>query len=141
MRTVLPTLDYARYAAQWDRVARAGYRHFNVDSWASGRRYLSLTTLCLTQREALQLGQVAERFGPLMDQAVSGILADTDWWAALAWPWPAIELARQEPAHPGSRASLFGRFDCLLDTSGSWQVIEYNADTPSGGREVSGLEP
>src|SRR5262249_42708993 len=24
---------------------------------------------------------------------------------------------------------------------GQWQVIEYNADTPSGGREASGLEP
>ncbi|MBV9897276.1 MAG: glutathionylspermidine synthase family protein [Chloroflexi bacterium] len=141
MKTLLPPLEYDQYTQEWDRVARAGFRHFNVDTWASGRRYLSLTTLCLTQQEALQLGQVAERFGPLMDQAVSGILADTDWWAALAWPWPAIELARQEPAHPGSRASLFGRFDCLLDTSGSWQVIEYNADTPSGGREVSGLEP
>jgi glutathionylspermidine synthase len=37
--------------------------------------------------------------------------------------------------------SLFGRFDFLLDSNGLWQVIEYNADTPSGGREASGLEP
>src|SRR5207248_7974138 len=68
-------------------------------------------------------------------------LADSDWWSALAWPWPAIELARQEPAHPDGFASLFGRFDCLLDAHGDWQVIEYNADTPSGGREATGLEP
>ena len=66
---------------------------------------------------------------------------DPDWWSSLAWPWPAIELARQEPPHPGGRASLYGRFDCLLDAGGTWQVIEYNADTPSGGREATGLEP
>jgi glutathionylspermidine synthase len=39
------------------------------------------------------------------------------------------------------RASLLGRFDCLLDLNGTWQVIEYNADTPSGIREASALEP
>jgi glutathionylspermidine synthase len=134
-------MEYDTYVSAWDRVARAGYRQYNVDTWASGWRYLSLTTVCLTGQEATRLSEVAERFGPLMDKAVAGILADSDWWPALAWPWPAIELARQEPAHPGGRASLYGRFDCLLDASGTWQVIEYNADTPSGGREVSGLEP
>src|SRR5207237_143437 len=75
------------------------------------------------------------------DVAVDGILQDAEWWSALAWPWAAIELARQEPAHPGRQASLYGRFDCLLDERGDWQVVEYNADTPSGGREGSGLEP
>jgi glutathionylspermidine synthase len=141
MRTVIPTEDYVEYARAWERVARAGYRHFNVDTWAAGRRYLSLAAVCLSRAEAEQLREVTRRFGPLMDRAVSGILAETDWWAALAWPWAAIELARQEPPHPYSRASIFGRFDCLLDSAGTWQVIEYNADTPSGGREVSGLEP
>jgi glutathionylspermidine synthase len=81
------------------------------------------------------------RFSALLDRAVDGILNEPDWWSSLAWPWPAIELARQEPAHPGGRASLFGRFDCLLDADGTWRVIEYNADTPSGGREATGLEP
>ena len=84
---------------------------------------------------------VTERFSGLLDLAVAGILDDPDWWSSLAWPWPAIELARQEPPHPGGRASLYGRFDCLLDPHGTWQVIEYNADTPSGGREAMGLEP
>jgi glutathionylspermidine synthase len=141
VRIEIPTTDYAEYTAAWDRVARAGYRQYNVDSWAAGRRYLSLAAVCLTCDEAGQLKQVTRRFGPLLDRAVDGILDDPDWWATLAWPWAAIELARQEPPHPGGRASLFGRFDCLLDSSGTWQVIEYNADTPSGGREASGLEP
>jgi glutathionylspermidine synthase len=141
MRTIIPTTDYAEYSATWERVARAGYGQFNVDTWAAGRRYLSLTALCLSHEEVAQLREVTERFGPLIDRAVDGILADSEWWSALAWPWAAIEFASQEPPHPGHRASLFGRFDCLLDASGCWQVIEYNADTPSGGREASGLEP
>jgi glutathionylspermidine synthase len=140
VRTLIPTTEYQAYCAAWDRVARVGYQHFNVDTWAAGRRYLSLVALCLGHQEAAQLRELTNRFTPLIDRAVTGILADPDWWATLAWPWAAIELARQEPPHPGGRASLFGRFDCLLDSDGTWQIIEYNADTPSGGREASGLE-
>ncbi|HEV7664775.1 MAG TPA: glutathionylspermidine synthase family protein [Chloroflexota bacterium] len=141
MRSRLPSLDYGEYTTTWDRVAKAGLRELNIDAWAAGRRYLSLATLVLSSAEASQLRDVTTRFGGLLDAAVDGILADPDWWSALAWPWPAIELARQEPTHPNGRASLFGRFDCLLDHRGTWQVIEFNADTPSGGRESSGYEP
>ena len=141
MKTVLPTTDYAAYAASWEKVARAGQTQLNVDAWSGGRRYLSLAALSLTAREADQLRHMTGRFAALVDMAVDGILADPDWWSALAWPWPAIELARQEPPHPGGQASLYGRFDCLLDQRGDWQVIEFNADTPSGGREATGLEP
>ncbi len=141
MRCIVPTTDYAAYTRAWNRVAEAGYRQFNVDTWAAGRRYLSLTALALRRAEVQQLGDVTDRFSSLLARAVDGILADPDWWSALAWPWAAVELARQEPPHPGGLASLFGRFDYLLDLRGSWQVIEYNADTPSGGREASGLEP
>jgi glutathionylspermidine synthase len=142
VKTVIPSDDYATYARNWDRIAQAGYTQFNVDTWAAGRRYLSLTAVVLTHREAEQLLQLTERFSRLLDRAVDGILADEEWWSALAWPWPAIELARQEPRHPHGRSSLFGRFDFLLETStGDWRLIEYNADTPSGGREAAGLEP
>jgi glutathionylspermidine synthase len=132
---------FADYDAAWQRVARAGLPDLNLDAWAGGRRYLSLATLQLSQPELAQLRHVASRFGPLLDTAVKNILADPDWWPALAWPWPAIELARQEPPHPNHHSSLFGRFDCLLDAAGQWQVIESNADTPSGGREAAGFEP
>lgn len=142
MKTLIPTTDYADYTAAWDRVAGKGYRQFNVDTWAAGRRYLSLTALALTRREVKQLRRLTERFSRLLDCAVDALLQDPDWWPALAWPWPAIELARQEPPHPAHRATLFGRFDYLLERgTGDWQLIEYNADTPSGGRELSGLEP
>jgi glutathionylspermidine synthase len=141
VRSVIPTCDYHAYAAAWDAVSRAGNRHFNFDTWAAGHRYLSLTAVVLSTRELAQLRSVTRRFSALLTVAVERMLADADWWSALAWPWPAIELARQEPPHPGGHVSLYGRFDCLLDAEGVWQVIEYNADTPSGGREVSGLEP
>jgi glutathionylspermidine synthase len=141
VKTVLPTTSYAEYTAAWERVARSGLRDLNLDAWAAGRRYLSLATLSLEAAEAAQLQSVTNDLAGLLDLAVEGILADPDWWSALAWPWPAIELARQEPPHPANRATLYGRFDGLLDRDGVWQVIEFNADTPSGGREATGLEP
>jgi len=141
VRGVAGPADYARYVSAWDGVARAGMRHLNLDARGGGRRYLSLTSVVLNDFEATQLQDTTVRFSTLLDTAVDGILNDPEWWSSLAWPWPAIELARQEPAHPGRRASLYGRFDCLLDARGIWKVIEYNADTPSGGREAAGLEP
>jgi glutathionylspermidine synthase len=141
VKTLIPTTDYATYVPAWDAVARRGYRQFNVDAWAGGHRYLSLVAVSLTRPELVQLKSVTRTFSKLLDTAVDGILGDADWWSALAWPWPAIELARQEPPHPGGQASLFGRFDFLLDAAGVWQAVEFNADTPSGGREASGLEP
>src|SRR5215471_17637485 len=139
MKTVAPPLS--EYASAWDDVARAGWQALNVDAWASGRRYLSLASICLTRAEATQLQTLTERFTHLLDAATTGILDDPDWWSTLAWPWPAIELARAEPPHPGRLASLYGRFDFLFDRDRGWQVIEFNADTPSGGREVAGYEP
>jgi glutathionylspermidine synthase len=141
VRSLQPPLDYASYDQQWQRVARAGYRALNLDAWAAGRRYLSLASICLTDPEARALRRLTEAFASLLDQAVDGVLDDPDWWSALAWPWPALELARQEPPHPGRRCTLYGRFDWLLDSDSHWQLIEYNADTPSGGREASALEP
>lgn len=141
MKAIVATQDYATYVQMWNGVARAGLREVNVDTWAAGRRYLSLTCVCLTADEVAQLRDVTVKFARLLDLAVQGILDDPEWWSALAWPWPAIELARQEPVHPGGLASLYGRFDCLLGLDGTWQIVEYNADTPSGGREASGLEP
>jgi len=141
VRSAICSTDYAAYVAAWDGAARAGLRQLNLDTWAAGRRYLSLTSVVLSAAEAAQLKAMTPRFSKLLDAAVDGILADPDWWSSLAWPWPAIELAHQEPAHPGGLASLYGRFDCLLGEGGAWQVVEYNADTPSGGREATGLEP
>jgi glutathionylspermidine synthase len=69
------------------------------------------------------------------------LLEDPSWWGELAWPWPAIELARLEPEPADGLVTAYGRFDWLMDETGEWQLVELNSDTPSGGREVSGLEP
>lgn len=129
------------YDVSWRAVARAGLEHSAIDTRLNGRRYLSLNAVVLSQSEVRALRRLTVVFGHLLDRAVEGLLADRDWWSLLAWPWPAIELARQEPRHPNGLASLYGRFDWLLDDAGRWQLVEYNADTPSGGREASGLEP
>lgn len=134
---------YAAYDARWIDAARAGARRsLALDTRLVGWRYLSLNALLLAPAELASLRGLTPRFGRLLDWATAGVLADPDWWPALSWPWPAIELARQEPAHPGGAATLYGRFDWLQDAaSGDWRLVEYNADTPSGGREVHGLDP
>lgn len=141
MKSLVPEYDYADYISAWDRVRRCGLSELSIDSWSAGRRYLSLACVVVEPHEAAKLRDLAQQFCRLIDTAVDAILEDRDWWSTLAWPWPAIELARQEPPHPGARASLYGRFDFLLDNRGHWQLIEFNADTPSGGREATGLEP
>lgn len=130
------------YDRRWEVVARAGVPAVAVDTRLHGSRYVSLNALVLSRSEAAQLRRLTECFGRWLDHATAGLLDDAAWWSELAWPWPALELARHEPVHPGGRATLYGRFDWLMEAeSGRWQLVEYNADTPSGGREVSGLEP
>ena len=100
MRTLRGFDSYASYDLAWQSVAATGLRDLNLDVWAGGRRYLSLATLCLSAEEFAQLRAVATRFHALLNIAVQRILDDPDWWPSLAWPWPAIELARQEVMNP-----------------------------------------
>jgi glutathionylspermidine synthase len=133
---------YAAYDRAWSAVARGGLPSVALDARMFGWRYLSLNALVLTRAEADQLAYLTRHFGRLLDVASQAVLDDPDWWPELTWPWPAIELARQEPPHPDGHATLFGRFDWLLDAARhTWRLVEYNADTPSGGRETHGLEP
>jgi glutathionylspermidine synthase len=147
MRTLTDAVaswGYARYDAAWLRVERAGRRSLALDTRWRGRRYPSLNALVLSPAEADSLAHLTRAFARLLPCAVDGLLDDPDWWPRLAWPRAAIELARQEPRPAHGTATHFGRFDWLLDTGTlphSWQLVECNADTPSGGREVSGLEP
>jgi glutathionylspermidine synthase len=129
------------FRSDWNAIRRAGIPHVALDAQAPGFRYLSLNALILSSPEARRLAHLTTSFGRLLDLATDRLLEDRDAWSELAWPWPALELARQEPRHPGSLATLYGRFDWLLDADGQWQLVEYNADTPSGGREVAGFEP
>jgi glutathionylspermidine synthase len=147
MRTLADAVaswGYLRYDAAWRQVERAGRPSLALDTRWRGRRYPSLNALILSPEEAESLARLTRAFARLLPCAVDGLLADPEWWPRLAWPRAAIELARQEPRPSHGAATHFGRFDWLLDTTStlpSWQLVECNADTPSGGREVSGLEP
>jgi glutathionylspermidine synthase len=135
---------YARYDAAWLAVERAGRPALAIDTRWRGRRYASLNALILSPAEAESLAALTRAFGRLLPYAVDGLLDDPEWWSRLAWPRAALELARQEPRPSHGAATRFGRFDWLLDTTTappSWQLVECNADTPSGAREVTGLEP
>ena len=136
-------LGFEDYDRRWEAIAAAGgTASVALDTRMFGWRYLSLNALLLESDEVASLRRLTERFGRLLTWATLGLLEDADWWSELAWPWPAVELARQEPAHPFGGITLYGRFDWLLDQrNGRWQLVEYNADTPSGGREVEGLDP
>src|SRR5947208_16510328 len=109
MKSVIPPSDYATYDPTWQRVAKAGLRSWNVDTAAAGHRYLSLTAVVLSAAVLAQLGDVTRRFSALLTLAVEGIVADSVWWSALAWPWPAIALARQDPGRVYARARLLVR--------------------------------
>ena len=138
----MPTTGLRRLHAAWDRVARGGYRHYNLDTWASGRRYLSLATLDLTQAEAYSAAELTQRFTrPARPRrrrhpGRSGLVAGA-----------RLAVARDRARAPGTAAPATARPACSAASTAcsiraaSWQVIEYNADTPSGGREASGLEP
>lgn len=143
MRTLAATClawGFREYDRRWQLAARAGHSAVALDTRMFGWRYLSLNPLVLTAAELTKLARLTVQFGRLLDLATAGVLNDPAWWSELAWPWPAIELARQEPAWPHS--SPYGRFDWLLEAATqTWQLVEYNADTPSGGRETSALEP
>ena len=131
---------HAQYDEHWRQVADAGLSQIAVDVTMHGWRYLSLNALVLTPSEADRLASLTKAFGPLLGWATRRLLEDPAWWGELAWPWPAIELARLEPDHADGLITTYGRFDWLMDEQGDWQLVEFNSDTPSGGREVSGLE-
>ena len=147
MRTLAEAVaawGFDRYDAGWRRVERGGWTQQALDTRWHGRRYVSLNAVVLSAQEADELQRLTRAFAALLPRAVDGLLDDPAWWPTLAWPRAALELARQEPRHRQPVATLYGRFDWLLDTTAPatpWQLIECNADTPSGGRELAGLEP
>jgi glutathionylspermidine synthase len=144
VRTVASSIvewGYDRYQQRWLQVVESGREALALDVLMHGWRYLSLNAVVLSPSEAEQLRTITPVFGRLLSWATRRLREDPDWWAELAWPWPAVELARGEPDHADDLCTAYGRFDWLLDPDGVWKLVEFNGDTPSGGREVTGLEP
>jgi glutathionylspermidine synthase len=85
----------------------------------------------LSRDEAAELARLTTLFGGILNRAAAAA-ADRDQLVAWGFPRAFAELIVEEPVWP----VIFGRFDFLLANDGSWQLVEYNSDTPSGLREA-----
>ena len=107
------------------------------DLWLYGEPYPTLNAVVLEPEEHASLVALTERFATIMHKAVRALQRDAGALQRLGFPWVALELlSREAPDEP----LVLGRFDFALDAGGAWQVLEYNADTPSGTRETVALE-
>ncbi len=108
------------------------------DFGLSGEPYPTLSTLVLEHGAHDSLTRLTGSFDRIISSAIDHILEDREYLVRLGFPDVAIDPLTREPR--GTRP-LLGRFDFLFDTNGTWQLIEYNADTPSGLRETITVEP
>lgn len=106
-----------------------------------GEPYPALNAIVLTAAEHAQLVRLTETFARIFEKAVAIVAADAGLLERLGFPWLVIELLQRERLAEPDRPLVLGRFDFLLDTDGRWQLLEYNADTPSGARETAVVEP
>lgn len=108
------------------------------DFGVSGEPYPTLATLVLDHDAHDALTRLTGSFDRIIANAIDHILEDRKYLVRLGFPAVAIDPLTREPR--GTRP-LLGRFDFLFDEHGTWQLIEYNADTPSGLRETITVEP
>jgi len=123
-----------------DRVSPALYRRFwrraqleamIPDLMVRGEPYLALNALVLSADDRRCLERLTAIFSRVFHAAGQRVAADVATTIELGFPWAAAELLAREP----HRVPLIGRFDFVQDVTGHWQLLELNADTPSGVRE------
>ena len=114
---------------------RALFRACMAGTMSSFSSYLSLNAVLLSRDEAAELARLTTLFGGILNRAAAAA-ADRDQLVAWGFPRAFAELIVEEPARP----VIFGRFDFLLANDGSWQLVEYNSDTPSGLREATAVD-
>ena len=103
-----------------------------ADHLVAGEPYLALNALLLSREDVAELRRLTELFARAFDAAGRALRADVPCLIAMGFPWVAAELLAAEPP----RTPPVGRFDFVRNADGSWQLLEYNADTPSGIREA-----
>ena len=113
-------------------VRRAQIEGYLADHTVLGEPYLALNAVVLDRAEDAALRRLTTVFASAFDSAGRALRGDVAGLVDLGFPWPAAELLAAEPP----RQPLVGRFDFALDGDGRWQVLEFNADTPSGVRET-----
>lgn len=113
-------------------VRRAQVEGLLADHLVRGEPYLALDALVLGRGDFDELRALTETFSRAFDRAGRILAADVPGLVEIGFPWAAAEIL--SGASP--RVSLLGRFDFVRDSHGCWQLLEFNADTPSGVREA-----
>lgn len=103
------------------------------DFWLYGEPYPALNGIVLTPAEHEALVGLTEQFAGIFHKALRVLSSDPSTLERLGFPWVVLELLRREA---DDTPFILGRFDFVLDAAGAWQLLEYNADTPSGAREA-----
>jgi glutathionylspermidine synthase len=131
VRTLLT--DRAAPPALYRRfVRRCQLQGLLADHLVAGEPYLALNALVLGRDDVAELRRLTELFARAFEIAARALREDVPGLIAMGFPWVAAELLAAELP----RTPLVGRFDFARDADGAWQLLEYNADTPSGLRET-----
>ncbi len=133
-RVLRPAIDQLDTPERWTAFLLDAIQHTPMpDFTLYGEPYPALNAVVLSAAQHRQLVELTTCFATIFEKAAATLASDAEALERLGFPWVAIELlALEDPRTP----LLLGRFDFLLDTDGRWQVLEYNADTPSGARET-----
>lgn len=113
-------------------VRRAQLEGLLADHLVGGEPYLAMDALVLSSEDSAQLQDLTARFSRAFDRAGRALAGNVAALVELGFPWVAAELLAAETP----RLPIIGRFDFVRDVRGHWQLLEFNADTPSGVREA-----
>ena len=130
-------------SARWDAFLSDVIRRTPMPDYAHyGEPYPALNGIVLTAAQHRSLCALTETFAAIFEKASTALARDAAALERLGFPWLTRELLALEIAAQTDRAQpiVVGRFDFLLDGAGEWQLLEYNADTPSGPRETVEVE-
>jgi glutathionylspermidine synthase len=105
-----------------------------------GEPYPALNGIVLSAAQHESLCGLTERFARVFEKASAALARDPAALERLGFPWLTRELLGSEAEQTAAEPIVLGRFDFLLDEAGAWQLLEYNADTPSGPRETVQVE-
>ena len=105
-----------------------------------GEPYPALNAVVLSQPEHRQLVGLTRVFARIFLKATDRLAGDPVELERMGFPWVAAELLAAELARESGRPLVLGRFDFFLEPGRGWQLLEYNADTPSGARETGVVE-
>ena len=128
---------------RWDAFLNDVIRRTPMPDYAHyGEPYPALNGIVLTAAQHESLSALTETFARIFEKASTALAQDPAALERLGFPWLTRELLGREVAEQAENARpiVVGRFDFLLDEAGEWQLLEYNADTPSGPRETVEVE-